>query len=477
MSARGDSGRRVATGLAAAALRAAGANGGRKETLNGAAAEVRPGQEGAALLAALILVFVLGGLGFAHLKSQVYEAEDFHRRLRDEKAFWLAETGLTYGLARLGSEPPPEFREYAERDTGRFTLKVRITRARSPRFPEWRITALVYDNFDGERGAALACSLTQTAVPAGVSGRYFWLEDHSEDRFYYTGDTLDGPVHTNTRFGMAGSPVFLDSIFEMAGGVEKGYVTHPDYAATPILKSAVPRSGEVYVFDHMADWIRDVEPADKIVAPPEMVVTIELQGAVMEVSYRDVADPLAVLPGGKRPVPESGGLYVDGPVEVKGVLGKTLTLGSSGNIGIVGDLVYEGSDPVTGRPDPESGVYLSLISEKNVQVRAPQDRDDKGAGIRINAAIVAMDQSFEVTNFRAHAWDMGVMHLWGSVAQVLRGQIGAVKANDTFRGYHKSWHFDRRLRNARLPYTPPLIRADGRMEFEPSVWGPFAWVE
>jgi hypothetical protein len=269
----------------------------------------------------------------------------------------------------------------------------------------------------------------------------------------------------------------LDSIFEMAGGVEKGYVSHPDYAATPILKTAVPRSGAVYTFGHMADWIQQVNPADKIVAPPEMIVSIELQGSVMEISYRDAADPLAVLPGGKRPIPKSGGLYVDGPVEVSGVLGKTLTLGSSGNIGIVGDLVYVGSDAKTGRPDPSSNVYLSLIAEKNVKVRAPQERDDKGTGIRINASIVAMDQSFEVTNFRKHAWDMGVMHLWGSVAQVLRGQIGAVKANDTFRGYHKSWHFDRRLRTARLPYTPPLIQADGRMEFQPTVWGPFAWVE
>jgi hypothetical protein len=263
----------------------------------------------------------------------------------------------------------------------------------------------------------------------------------------------------------------------MGGGAEKGFYTHPDFAASPVLVKAKPRTGSVYRFDHMSRSIRGVDKEWVIRPDPGQVAEIAFKGAVMELRFRD-----RILPDGwnaplTRPIPKAGGIFVDGEVEVRGQVGRAVTVGASGNIVITDDLVYVDSDPVSAKPQEGSPNFLGLISEKNVNVRQVQTSERRGRGIRINAAVVAMDKSFQVVNYRAHSWDMGVMRFWGTIMQYERGTIGSMKANETYRGYHKDWHYDRRLQvqPEALPYFPPLLRKDGSMVMEPVWYGPFTW--
>ncbi len=435
----------------------------------------RDPERGSALVGAMAFMLALAFLTWGYLRVASYEAEDVQARLEDARARWSAEAALSQGLAHINKLPEPRDTSFEAQPPGRYPSRYRIRSTSNARFPRWLISAYAYrKSLDGP----VLCSLAVVTQAGSDAQHFFLLEGSHGNSFYFTGDTIDGPVHTNTRFAIAGSPVFLDSVFEMGGGAQGGYITDPGFPASPILLKAKPRDGPVYRFDHMSRWIRQVDPEWIIRPDAGQVAEITFNGQMMETRYRDRTQPDAWSAPVTRALPKAGGIFVEGEVEVKGVLARTVTLGASGNIVITDDLVYSDADPVTAKPREGSTTFLGLISEKNVDVRQVQHSEARGEGIRIDASVVAMDKSFQVVNYRAHSWDMGSMHFWGTIAQVERGPIGALKANDAFRGYHKDWHYDRRLEKQpeAHPYFPPLLTQEGFMVMTPIFYAPLGWV-
>jgi hypothetical protein len=433
-----------------------------------------PGERGVALVGAMAFFLVLSFMGLGYLGFPAYEADALRREYTDLQLRWDAEAALSKGLATASRVAQPRDTTLPAVDTGAYPSEFRLRKLEDARFPRYAVTAYVHDR----RHTAPLCSLSAVVQAGSSASEHFLIEDHSGGNFYFTGDTLDGPVHTNTRFAIAGSPVFMDQVFEM-GSVKEGFILHPEFQATPKIKSGKPQEGAVYLFDNMTSLIRKV-PSSQIIRPdPGLILSIVFRGPMMELSYRDREVKDAYSPAILRPIPKDGGLFVDGEVEVRGMLSKSLTLGASGDIVITDDLVYSGANPITGKPKEGSQIYLGLISEQNVAVHQVQDREEAGRGIRINASVVAMDKSFQVTNMQAHSWDMGTMHFWGTIAQVERGGIGALKARDLFRGFHKDWHFDRRLKGnpSALPYFPPLMTSEGLMAMHPVWFDTLSWVD
>jgi hypothetical protein len=434
------------------------------------------GQRGTALVGSMVFLLALTLLAWGYLQVAASEADAVRKRYEDSHIRWETESALSLGLARINRIANPGDQEILAQDTGSFPTFCRIRKLPEARFPRFLVTAEARWK---SRGGPVLCTLSAVAQ-AGTPGRhYFLMEDNAGGSFYFTGDTIDGPVHTNTRFAIAGSPVFLDPVFEMGGGVDHGFLTHPEYATAPVLVKAKPKTGPVYRFDHMSRAIRGVDREWVVRPDPGQVAEIVFKGLTLELRFRDRTLPDGWTAPVTRALPRNGGIFVDGEVEVRGVLGRAVTLGASDDIVITDDLVYADSDPVTAKPRENSATFLGLISEKNVNVRQDQKTGLRGRGIRINASVVAMDKSFQVVNYRAHSWDMGTMRFWGTLTQFERGAIGSVKANDTFRGYHKDWHYDRRLASQpeALPYFPPLVRKDGSMVLSPIYYGPLGWVD
>ena len=423
---------------------------------------------------AFCFMLALSFLAWGYLRIAAYEAESVGARFEDARIRCALESALSFGLARIHRAANPDNLPFVAQDTGRYPTDGLIRKLPGARFPRYMISAYAYR---GARGGPILCSLRVMTQAGSVAKDCFLCEDTHGNSFYYTGDTIDGPVHTNTRFAIAGSPVFLDPVFEMGGGTEAGYITHPDFPAQPILLKAKPKTGPIYRYDHLSSRIRQVEPAWIVRPDPRQVAQIVFRGQTLEIRYRDRAQKDAWSAPITRAWPRAGGIFVDGEVEVKGVLGRTVTLGASGDIVITDDLVYADSDPITAKPRDASALFLGLISERNVNVKQVQSAERKGRGIRINASVAAMNKSFQVVNYRAHSWDMGTMRFWGTITQMERGAIGALKANNTFRGYHKDWHYDRRLRSQpeALPYFPPLMTKEGFMAMAPVYYYPFAW--
>ena len=261
----------------------------------------------------------------------------------------------------------------------------------------------------------------------------------------------------------------MGSTFEY-GSSEPGYNCRASAACTPELPKNVVANARQFDFTHMADRIRTVPV--QVTVPAGKTASVILQGGKMLLRYRDRQNPALFTMAQTMDVPSSGGMYFLGDVEVEGTFNGQLSIGSSGNIIITDNIVYTDADPVTGKPKEDSPNVLGLIAEGNVKVNQTQSMMTLGKGIIIDAAVVALNKSFEVVNYRQYQQSMGNMQLWGSVIQWERGIMGNVRMRGTIKqGYVKKWHYDRRLSALSLPFFPPLVDEKGNMTFKTVYWG------
>ncbi|HKP95259.1 MAG TPA: hypothetical protein VJ385_05825, partial [Fibrobacteria bacterium] len=278
-----------------------------------------PVERGSALVGAVVFVLVLSTIGLAYLGFPANEARDIRRDYEDLRIRWAAEEALSQGLARANRVAQPRDTILTAIDTGDYPARFRIRRLDDSRFPRYLVYASVHDK---SLASTPMCSLSAVVQAGTAISEHFIIEDNAGGKFYFTGDTIDGPVHSNTRFAIAGSPIFTDPVFEM-GDVKDGFILHPEFSATPKLESGKPQGGEKYRFDNMSSLIRNVPPAQKIRPDPGLVLSIAFKGPLMELSYRDRTVKDVYSTPITRTIPKEGGLFVDGEVEVKGILSKS----------------------------------------------------------------------------------------------------------------------------------------------------------
>jgi cytoskeletal protein CcmA (bactofilin family) len=412
----------------------------------------------------VVFLFIIGAVGFSFLALGGYEGDSVEGRMRDMKIFWKGEEAISkaYAWANINAHPAGTF---TTASTGEFYAEYTIDKVADNRALRYRVSAQVLS----DRRPGVLLSLT-SLIQAKVASSLFFLEDHANNVFYYTGDTIDGPVHTNTQFAIAGTPVFKGNLFESGYPKQNGFAESPFFPCTPQIQTKIQRwGGPSYSFDSMATLINKVS-APVFNPSANQVVQIVFRNGLYSVSYKDKKTSAASA-AVNYPLPASGGMYINGDVEVQGVLQGQVTVGASGNIIITDNLRYASANRVSGEPYPGCQDMLGLIAQQNVQVHQEQLEPYVGGGIVIDAVIVALNTSFEVTNYKNYSKPMGVMSFWGSIAQYERGVIGSVKKNGRRNGYVKSWHYDQRLSQAVPPYFPPLIDTNTKtMRFDQIYW-------
>ncbi|MDP8240633.1 MAG: right-handed parallel beta-helix repeat-containing protein [Candidatus Hatepunaea meridiana] len=168
-------------------------------------------------------------------------------------------------------------------------------------------------------------------------------------------------------------------------------------------------------------------------------------------------------------------IYIDGRCEVYGELVGRLTVYSSGDMYLIDDIYYEGADRRNGRFDEDDMQHiLGLISDRNIIIRnnwyngrengyrrySPQSTDHHS--ITINGSLIALDGSFtfEHQNDDWEAYqgpspdERGIIHHKGGVAQWRRGYLH--RSNHWGTGYRKDRNYDCRL----LTTGPPGLDAN-----------------
>ncbi len=268
---------------------------------------------------------------------------------------------------------------------------------------------------------------------------------------YVTGDTLYGPIHTNTKFKFGGSPVFFGKVSsvdpgydtwgsgapQFLGGTEFGAndIPMPSLATgLQALADSATAGGDVYSDDHV--WLKffadgsydfyegDDDPEEDDWDGPKFLS--DITGVIMlDENDKDI--------------------HVQGTVS-----GQVTIYGAGRHIYIEDDLLYA-DDP---RTNPDSQDMLGLVAKNDIIVAyTPANEDD----VEIHGAIMALNQEFKVEN--GTDGPFGTMTLFGSTLQKQRGKLAKGSLDVNFNvtitdGYALKSYYDNRFLHVGPPVFP-----------------------
>ena len=150
-----------------------------------------------------------------------------------------------------------------------------------------------------------------------------------------------------------------------------------------------------------------------------------------------------------QPLPANGALFVrDGDLTVSGTLDGRLTIGSSRDIIIGGDVVY--ADKTSTSND-----MLGIIAENDVMIRdtftnpAPDN-------LEIDGCIIALNTSFYKQNWDSTLFNRDTLTILGGIIQQERGPVGTFNGTtgEKRSGYNKSYSYDQRMIGNPPPFMP-----------------------
>ncbi|SMO82066.1 DUF4900 domain-containing protein [Gracilimonas mengyeensis] len=277
-------------------------------------------------------------------------------------------------------------------------------------------------------------------------------------------DAITGPVHTNGTFSIRDSPIFNGPVtspnmwnrlnsstnpqFNDQTDFNAPTKELPDASQIDVLESAAHSSGLTFDDDVELEFFVNENEGTNGVG----YVKAEQTGWVRcSHSWHNYWEQRTTEEDYK--ISDYNGLIsVDGNVDVKGTVKGEVTLHSSGDVNITGDLMYyvnPDADPSADPHDPESNYYLGLlglVSEEDVTVDSEAHRDNGSYDIHIHAAIMALGDSFTVENYNDNR-SRGTLNVLGGIIQKVRGPVGLTNGS----GYTKNYVYDRRL----LSMIPP----------------------
>jgi hypothetical protein len=295
---------------------------------------------------------------------------------------------------------------------------------------------------------------------------YMYFTEIERTRFgerikFWHGDTLAGPVRSNDTLAIMEDPTFYDYVISSA----------PD-AIAPI---GWPWFGGVY-FDadslHLpttAVWLRQQALGQQhyYVGDDSLFVRVRLEDHNLHVWWIRRFAPLDTLLETDYPLADTAAVFFTFPeVDLFGIMNSVLYLGASGRIGLVDNVLYASSDPITGAIVPGHPEKLAVVSESEIKILntwANGRENSHGQGliqphpdstsIALNGIYAALGESFtfDQQNDPDSGYvctcfpdDRGTIFLAGSIIQRQRGYVHRSTRSST--GYLKNHSYDNDLR-------------------------------
>jgi cytoskeletal protein CcmA (bactofilin family) len=279
--------------------------------------------------------------------------------------------------------------------------------------------------------------------------RYSYFTVSEPTIYFTTGDTLNGPVHTNDEFHIDGDPVF------------NGKVTSPnDWVA-----SDGNQNNHNPQFNGGKNF--NAEEIDLPIEVPNLDEAANDNGLRFNSSIKaqfNASDSSVTIQTGNKsgggwsyscwcyqppsynwssPTKYSlnsdvanGVISASGDVKVQGEVNGDLTLHSESEVEIMGDLKYD-KDP---RTSGSSDDFLGIVSEGNVVVDKDAHEATGTKDVEIHASIMALGDSFEVEDYN-DGEGRGQLKLLGGLIQQQRGPVGLTSGS----GYKKYYSYDERF--------------------------------
>ena len=306
----------------------------------------------------------------------------------------------------------------------------------------------------------VSLTLAQTSC-----SRFAYLSDSETSAsgtpvWFITNDILTGPVYTNGQLNISGNPTFNGPVSSVNSAID--YYNGGPPNDNPIFKNSLTLGAPQVSMPTAADLtdnIKNNAKAGGMYLTNESRITL-LSNGKMNVDKKKNGNWVSLY--SNVALPANGAVYVDGAdVSMSGVLKGSLTVGTSNNIYITNNILYN-TDP---RTNPNSGDLLGLASLNNVYVDAAAPTN-----VEIDAYVVALNTSFSVANYDTGL--KGTLTLYGGMTQENRGPVGTFNSgtNQKVSGYTKNYNYDTRLSLIAPAYFPPLKDANGRIIYLKVLW-------
>ncbi|HEY3294706.1 MAG TPA: hypothetical protein VGL38_04675 [bacterium] len=327
---------------------------------------------------------------------------------------------------------------------------------------------------------------------------YMYLSDCELTTFgdrikFWTPDTLQGRVHSNSLIAIEGTPQFYGQVSTTECDFWRGPGYNPGFHG-PQPQFRAPR----VEIPELANNLRQgASMQGQFYNVPGKQYRTTIASGTVYVDTWDVGTPFDST--FRQPVPIVGRLcmFFDGPLELKGSgLTGQVTIGCSNNIRLIDDITYAGAGP-QGEIPVNSLAVLGIVSEHDVKVAntvANGRENSAGAGqgqnnrnltsIIIDAAIVALGESFtfEQQNDVDSGYvyqtgnppqpardDRGTIYVYGSITQKRRGYVHRSTNGST--GYAKQYRYDWRFDRIKPPCFFHVTDDAGHALFNVVQWG------
>jgi Tfp pilus assembly protein PilX len=426
--------------------------------------DARRGERGSTLLVVLIIMAAIGAIAAGMSVMARTESALASNDVQDKETFYLCESAVEEAVAYLNTlgEPfrgtgpnrdqPLALMTDEARDNGRVTvyLDAKDTNSgQATRFVQIQARAV---HTNGRVSKALSVRVGQQNF-----SRYAYFSDlevrsSGSIIWFFSGDQLFGPVHTNDQFHIAGSPVFHQETSSVASSIDYFSggppIDNPDFREGITLGAAeIPLPQDLSVLKAKA------QASDGLYLTGMTKAKVEIQynaalGRSQLIVTKDAAAPQTLE------LPANGVVYVDGIAEIKGELAGKLTIASKHDMRIIDDVKYH-TDP---RTDPTSEDILGLISEEDVIMAATTANLDSGDET-VMASVMALGESFQAENYASGA-PRGKLKLYGGIVQMRRGPVGTFGGSGIVSGYEKAYSHDMRL----VDNPPPAFPTTGQIE-------------
>ena len=338
-------------------------------------------------------------------------------------------------------------------------------------------------NHTAHRLVFFALVTAMASLAYGIN--YAYLSHYETTEFgdrvrWWSGDTITGPIHTNSQFAMMQTPVFYDVVSQCADDFAQGPGTEPQFYGPPPVFNAPPVNIPEY-----ADGMRSragsfldhgsYDHARVRIEHTRLLVWWGMLGVPVDTT----SQPDTVHFSAQNPV-----VWFECPIRICGILDSTLILGSSDDIGLEDNILYASSDPITGAPTADHNEKFALVSEGDIKVlntpangredsnfMGPDQTDPNLTSIAINGFLFALGGSFtfEQQNLADSSYvceacgctpvpggspnpncgtggrdERGTIYLWGGLTQRRRGYMHRACCGGT--GYTRHLRYDNRLR-------------------------------
>lgn len=420
--------------------------------------ESQKSQKGISLVTTIIVVSLLTTFSVVTISLVISNNKISANHFESTQAFWLAESGLERGLYWLRNQDPPPtgiapFTQYDGVVAGNGTYTVVID-------PDDQNDNTYLKRFLIRSTGTISTISRQLEVLVSMNtfNKYIYAtgDEGAGTIWFTTGDMISGPMHSNDQIAISGSPVFSGRVTSSASSFLEGSGYNPTFAEGYQLNAPqviFPTGSEI--MDNYNSMNSGPPPLiidssgnkhAEIVFNADATITYDVYHWTGPWWNRhkvyDVSSTTVSLSG------LNGMIKVEGDAYIEGTVDGNITLYATDDIYITDDIKYLDSG-TNGQPNSGCDDMLGIISESDVIVAytTPNLND-----VIIDGAILALGNSFTV---EAYYWGSprGYIHLWGGLAQKIRGPVGA-SGYGGGTGYYKDYNYDDRFFNAHPPYFP-----------------------